>query len=417
MGAKGLSSVYKSGAEAISAIPTGRRSIAFDSVIEELDLDPKKTPLIYLLEKVKKESVDQLVYNWYSESRRPDWIAPASTFFGGDWKAGAAATGTIIVADADAYLMYPSQIVRVPSVSALNIIITNAGSSGGGFTTFNAQTVSGSNINLSAANASNLIYLIGDAFEIGSGMGTIITTQPTQNYNYIQIVQTPIGITEEMTSIGMEVGGDEYARQKKLAAIYHQLKLEKIAWFGERKLNATGVSITGVTGAGTYAQYFTGGVRSSITTNVTSSVGALDVDEFDTFVTEGARYADQPVIFCGELIAKGVRKWLKTDYTVNVNRTESVMGLSVMKYQTYDGKIVPIVPCPELFKEDLAGECYSLDMSDIKYKYLKGFDTRLELDLQENEVKQKIDEFRTYFGMKVGNEARHARMDGVTSIA
>jgi hypothetical protein len=414
---KGLGSQYIGGSEVLAVLPNGNRTIEFDSMVRELDMDPRKFPLTILLEKMKKKPSKQMQYNWMTDKRASDWVAPASTFFGGNWKASAADDGTILVADADAKLLYPSCIIVVPSIDATKtIIIKDAGTSDATYTTFTAETVGAGTIDFSGATASDQIFVIGDAFEVGSGIGTIQSQLASPQYNYIQIIQTPMGHTEEQDHIGFE-GESQPAKDRRLATIRHAFKKEKIMWLGERKLKATGFSITGTTGSGTYMQTFTGGIRNSISTNVTSSVGVLTREEFDDWIDDASRYADQPVIFCGELLAKGIRDWAHGYFDITASPEVKQLGLSVMKWMTYQGRVIPIVIHHNLFQGGLAGEAYCIDLSDLNYRFIPGLDDHIVKDVQDNGMKQKIDEIRTYFGMQVGNEERHGRLSGITSCA
>ena len=132
---------------------------------------------------------------------------------------------------------------------------------------------------------------------------------------------------------------------------------------------------------------------------------------------DSTQYAKNPLVFAGELVYKGLTQWAETK--LELVRNESTLGMAVTKYMTAFGDTVMVTPHRELFARGTAynGQAYCVDVSDLQYRFLQGLDTHLEQDIQLPGLKQKTNEFRTWFTLKVGNEKKHGRLYGATSIS
>lgn len=399
MGEQGAIGHYISGVE---IIPSGRLRVAYDEEIQDLNWD--KTPLLKLLSSIGKKGYKQTEFKWMTEERPANWIQ--TTAVGGAWASGAAASGTFTVSTDDVWLFAKPDIVKIPSISNSNILVTAADQSTGVVT---AETVGGGNVDLSGVGSDlPKVLLIADSFETGGNRGIIKSQQPSENYNYIQIIQTPLGITTTDAHRDYR-GGAELDRQRKKKAIEHAFKLEKNLWFGERKRWATGKQ------DGVYEQFASGGVRNFLSTNVTDANGALTQDEFATWLKAATRYNQKPIVMAGELIFEALATWLNGK--VQVTQSEKTLGMAVTNYLTKYGDVVPVMAHRELFTDDYAGVAFCIDQSDLKYVFMEGLDTHLEVDIQTPGQKQKIDEFRTWMSLQLGNEKRHGYLYGATSIS
>ena len=381
----------------VRTISDGRLRVAIDDFIDYLDVD--KSILLHLLSAMKKKSVGRMEHTWQTLKRKKDFVAGAP---GGAWDGAAAASGTLTVATADAHLFSIGDLVSLPEVSLIrNLYVTSVVLSTGVVT---LKTVDGANITLS--DASNQILLISNSFESGGGVGTIKTEQPVEESNFVQIVQTPVGITT--TAQHLEYRGvNEWDRIKFEAGVDHAFKLEKALFLGQKNYEATGLM------DGNFEQWMMGGCTEYISTN-TDTQAEITEDEFSSWITGCSRYAVDPMIMAGELIFEALTAWAQDK--VQLVRNEDTLGIAITKYVTPRGKAFPIVPHLELLTDALAGVAFSLDIKDLEYRYLQGLDTHVEVDVQTPGYKQKIDEMRTWLSMKMGNEVRHGMLDGVQTI-
>jgi hypothetical protein len=382
-------------------LTSGRLRVAIDKDIHKLNID--KTPLLKILDKAGKEGVKRMTYNWLTKERRADWAEIAS--FGGAWAAGANKAGTIVVAAGDAWMFGPGDIIQCPTDSAVNIYVDSVST-----VTLTCHTYDDSTtIDFSAGTVgANTLLQISNTFELGSNRGTMKSHQPGTNSNYIQILQDPYGVVETLQHLEYDAGGREWTELEQETIIQHEFKKEKSFFFGQKHKATTGYM------DGTYEQYFTGGLLEAITTNATAET-VLTQAEFGAWVNGAIYYAKNPVIFCGETIFEALSWWLGNK--LQTRQDEKTLGISVANYLTEYGDPVMLIPHRELLKNQYSGYAFAVDLADIKYMYLDGLDTHLEVGIQTPGQKQEINEYRSWFGCWVGNEKRHGVLTGVTSIA
>lgn len=398
MGQQGAVSEYMYGSRVINE---ERLRVAFDEDIHYLNVD--KSILLMLMAKAGKEKVGQMKHIWQTQERKSDFIA--TTAVGGSWSSGAAATGTLTVSSANAWLFAEGDTFMIPETSASQVFYIDSCNQSSGLIT--ARTVDGTTINLSGASG-DYLFLISNSFEQGSGRGTIKSEQPTEVYNYVQIIQTPIGITTTAKNIDYK-GIDELDKQKFEAGVDHAFKIEKNLFYGLRHIEQAGFMNS------IYDQTFMGGASQYISTNLTNVGGALSQSDFSDWMIDWTKYAESPFCFLGETVFEGLTDWAET--SVRTTRNEDTFGIAISKYVTKYGKTVAMVPHRELLTSKLAGEAFGLDLTDIKYVHLNNLDTYMAVDVQDNAAKLHIDEWRTWASFKMINEKRHGRLYGVTSIS
>lgn len=399
-GKQGVVNEYLGGSRFINA---NRVDLSFDEEIAYLNID--KNPLLLMMQKIKKTSVTEMLHTWQTMERKSDFVA--NTVVGGSWNSGSAASGTLTVSTSYVHLFSAGDIFMLPAASPSRTFYVDSVDQATGVIT--ARTVDASGIDLSAAAADTYnLFLISNSFEEGSGMGTIKTEQPSEQYNYVQIAQTPVGITTTGQKIAYR-GISEWDRIRFEAGIDHAFKMEKNLFFGQRKVLDTGLMLS------RNRQYFMGGLTNYISTNVTTDAnGVLTQTEFTDWMIDWTHYAEMPACFVGDIIFEALTTWAET--SLLTSRTETALGMAVSKFVTPYGKTVTMIPHRELLVNDFAGWAFGVDVSDLEYLYLQGLDTHMATDIQTPDYKQKIDEWRTWMSMKVGNEKRHGLLKGVTSI-
>jgi hypothetical protein len=271
-----------------------------------------------------------------------------------------------------------------------------------------------STIDFSAGTpGSNILFNISNSFALGTNKGTMKSHQPDENSNYIQILQTPYGNVETLMHVNYDAGGSEFAENEEDAFQQHKWAIEKSFFFGQKHYAATGYQQTDA--GDNLAQYFTGGFLEAITTNVESQSDCTYA-EFSDWVKASTYYAKNPVIMAGDTIYDALSWWLG-ERGLQTTQDETTLGIAVVNFKTTYGKVVPVIHHEQLLKEDYAGMAFCLDISDIGYKYLDGEDTHLEVDIQLPGAKQKINEYRTWFGVMMGNEKRHGLLKDVATIS
>ena len=183
----------------------------------------------------------------------------------------------------------------------------------------------------------------------------------------------------------------------------HCVHIEKAFWFGER---------AETTGTNSKPMRATGGVLEYITTNVTNqSSTTLTETEFITFLsTAFGKGSSEKVLFTDSYILQTISGYALAQQRVQPNADK--YGVAISKYFSPFGT-VNIVHHPE-FKNSYAGYGFLLDLDCFKYRYLRGRDTKLKLNIQTNDTDGEKDEFLTETGLQRMSEERCAYVYGVT---
>lgn len=403
-GIQGPTAYYKDGSAVLNE--SDRLVIQLDEKVAYLNIE--KSMLLLLAQKTAKKAVRRMEHRWLTQERKKDFVA--ITAFGGLWQAGADTSGTVTVATADVFLFSPGDVFSIPGKDLnQNYYITAANQSTGVIT---AQLVDlTGTVDHNATSTPINLFRIGNSFESGTGVGTIKSEQPTREYNYVQIFQDPIGITTTGSKLSYR-GQAEIDKMRMETGVDHAFSIEKALFFGERQRKASGLM------AGQYEQWFMGGLIDYISTNVLDAAGgsaALTQTEFGNWMIDWTQYAKSPFCFSGELIYEALTLW--SDQYLQITRNESTLGMAVTKYLTPYGTVVAVLPHRELLTGTyLGGMAFGVDMSDIEYRYLDGLNTHIVKDTQAPGAKLKVDEYRTWASLKVGNEKRHGLLRDVTSI-
>jgi hypothetical protein len=367
-------------------------------------LYPNANPFIVFAEKMGKEQADSFKTEWLEDGVLSLW--DTTTAYGGAWAAGAASTGTIAVTHQEYFAV--NHVVTIPGTSDTPILVTvKAAATGAGNLT--GKTVDGSNIDLSAAVAGvDKIAIVGNAFEEGTGKGTIITTKTAEKYNLVQIIKTPFGTTTTLEHTKQYGKTSELAYQQKLKGIEHSRLKERNIFWGVRALDTSG----------TEDRRYMGGLNEFITT-YRQSEADLTESEFNTWVedyvfAEGQQ--DNMILFCAPIFFRGLADWNAAKLQITQN--EKTHGVAVMSHVTSEGKLLNLISHKEIFdKAPYNQKAFAVDFDHVRYVYQEGLDDKLHTEIQQPDLEQRIDEYRTHLSMKVYLESAMAVLEDVTSIS
>ena len=99
---------------------------------------------------------------------------------------------------------------------------------------------------------------------------------------------------------------------------------------------------------------------------------------------------------------------------LQVTQNEKTYGIAVTKYVTPFG-VLNLVHEPLFEGAVYGGYGVVLDPEDVKYRPLNGRDTKLETNIQANDVDARTDQYITETGLEVRSPKKHAVITGVTS--
>jgi hypothetical protein len=249
----------------------------------------------------------------------------------------------------------------------------------------------------------NTIMIVADASAEGATSATAKTTQEAVKTNYTQIFRTPFEVTGTADA-SEQYGGKDIAYLQKKHGIEHKRDMERAFLFGEAKNDVSGSKPIRATA----------GLNSFITTNRTDASGTLTEAEFETFCRTLFRYgSSKKVLFASPLLVSAINSWaLGKLQTVS---SEKTYGISVKEYLGGHGTLYIVKH--NLLEQDYAGYGMAVDTDNVRYRPLRGRDTKLKMNIQANDSDTRKDEYLTEAGLEVKLEKTHGVLYGVTSYA
>jgi len=358
-------------------------------------LEPDEAPLTTMLQKTSKRAAYSQKVEWLSDELVPRLTTLAAS-------ATSAATALSVATGTGQYFR-PGDVIRISTTGENCAISAVTGD------TLNlvSRTLGGTSgvTSISAASGVDVIK-VGNAAAEGATLGTLIQTKKVANFNYAQIQRDPWGFTNTLVASKL-YGGPEPANEAKKKLIEHKRQIENTLFWGTRDLVTTGSSPIG----------YVGGVYQYVTSNITSSVGALTEAIFETFLRKAFRYGSQnKVMFCSPIVASALSSFPQGKLAPPSPSIDTY-GVSLSKYQSASGAMVDIAIKRDWYDFQTTGNQYGgigvvLDMSDITMRPLR--DTVLKPDRQANDEDSIKQEYLTEWSLELGLEKKHAIISGIT---
>jgi hypothetical protein len=287
------------------------------------------------------------------------------------------------------------EVVRVNSVGTGSLTVTrNIGSTGA----------------ISMTTADNM-YIMGVVRAEDSLSTTAVQAKSETLYNYVEFLSEPYGVSkiEQATA---NYHGDPYARKKMEALARMKQKLEIMAWFGVRSMDAST----------TNPIYHNGGVMYWLQNQFTD-VPSLDVgglltkQAWDAWLQDALKYNNQQkFVFASSPVLTAVNGFASNQLRpsdVNLSK----FGVSITQYQSPFGT-VNLIREP-LFDEvaSMNGSAVCLDLNNISWRYLESNGVNLDLksydDIQENDRSARKGEWMVVGGFDIAVGKSHAILSNV----
>lgn len=255
-------------------------------------------------------------------------------------------------------------------------------------------------------NASDGLFIVGNASEENSGARNVNTTRTAAQSNYTQIFKTSIAVSNTEKQANLYGGRDlPYQRAKK--GTEHALDIERAMWFSQKKYDTSGTQ--------GLPRRSTGGVQEFIEAGnsyIQNQGGALTAPDMNSFLREGFTYGNSTkMLFAGGIVLQAINEIARGQIVTKTGDT--TYGVKVSEWQTAFG-IVNIVHNP-LFVEDYAGFAFLLDMECFRLRTMEGRDTTLQTNVQAPDVDGEVDQYITEAGLERKQAPRHALLKGVTA--
>ena len=355
-------------------------------------LEPDEAPLTTMLQKTSKRAAYSQKVEWLS-----DELVPRLTTLSAS--ATSAATALSVATGTGTYFR-PGDVIRIASTGE-NCAISAVSAD----TVYVVARTLGAVTSISAASGVDVIK-VGNAAAEGATLGTLIQTKKVANYNYAQIQRDPWGFTNTLVASKL-YGGPEPANEAKKKLIEHKRQMENTLFWGTRDLITTGSAPIG----------YVGGIYQYVTSNITSSVGALTETLFETFLRKAFRYGSQnKVMFCSPIVASALSSFPQGKLAPPSPSIDT-FGVSLSKYQSASGAMVDIAVKRDWYDFQTTGNQYGgigvvVDMDDITMRPLR--DTVLKPDRQANDEDSVKQEYLTEWSLELGLEKKHAIISGIT---
>jgi len=360
-------------------------------------------PLLALMGRLGDESVDDPEFSWWEE---------LLTLTKCTVNGALSSSATTIVVSSGALNLVQGDLLEVAvehaagtSAYAAEIVQVMANP-----TTDLSLVVSRGVAGTTAASISDAAVLvkIGSAFEEGSSAPRASTRNPTKYGNYTQIFKTTYEMTKTAEKTNVRTG-DPVAMDKKRKMHDHSVALEQALLLG-RKLETTGPN-------GNPLRYM-GGLLSYLTTNnyVFSGTGTgtagTDWNE-DNFIAKLSRVfdynspsGDERLCFCGNSALIALNRLARTSSStrINFNGVLKTYGMALSEWILPQGRLLvknhPLFSQHPIFDEAMI----VIAPGSLKYRYLRGRDTKFEDDIQAKGDDTRKGQWITEAGLEVHHE-------------
>ena len=339
-------------------------------------------PLLALMGRLGEESVDDPEYSWWEEILTLQKVVIGAggqlvgdttfTVVSGALQFVAGDVLSVAVESAAGATPYAAEMVRVSANPTVDTTLAVTRAFGG--TTAAALT------------AGTTLVKTGSSHPEGGPSPSSSTRNPTKNSNFTQIFKTVYELTNTATKTNLRTG-DPVANDKKRKMHDHSVDIEMALLFGQK---------SEIIGANGKPQRTMQGLIKSITTNrmIFSGQGtAANQWGFDNFLNAihkvfdfNAKEGTERLVFAGNKALNDVNKLAKTDAATRINFDGVVKtyGMNLQRWVTPQGEFYfrthPLFTQHPVLNEALV----VIAPSNLRYRYLRGRDTKFEDNIQAN---------------------------------
>lgn len=252
--------------------------------------------------------------------------------------------------------------------------------------------------------AGDICTIIGRAVEDGTGHGTYVSVRDEVEYNYLQAFEHGFGTTRRLEKTDL-YGGRDLVTQQRQVGVRHRMDIELTAFFGGRA-TATGATLG-------HEQTLTGGLNYFVQSNRWNLGGLTPTKAAFTRAMEDCmRWGDGgylngrsvKYLFCSSHWKTLFEEWYRGQ--IEYKPVDKTIGFAPAEIQTSHG-LIKLVRTP-ILDNNHRDWAFLVDPSHIQYVFLEGWDTKLEMNIQANDIKGTEHRYYTDCGWKITKEAAHA---------
>lgn len=353
-------------------------------------LEPDAGPLVTMLTKLRKRGATDPKIEWFE-----DQLLPRFDVLGAAITDPAALSMTVTnykyFRKGDLVRINKSEIVRVTTTPTSTTVAIKRGVG-----------------EAAAATASNgaQLHILSNSNEEGAAGRSLLSTQRVPQYNYLQIIRDPWGVTNTQKGTSLFAGQD-WTEEGKKQLIEHKKHIELAFLAGQRYEDTSGSA----------PERTTRGIEQWITSNVTAIDGDLTEDLLDNFMRTCYRYGSKTKIMLGApIVMQAINGFAKPKLRL-VEKTKSY-GVTLTQYENA-GRNLMLHEHNLMTNDDLndfsglAGKAFIVDIEDLVARYMNGRFTVHNENIQDNDVDGREDEYLSEVGLELHQEKFHGELTGV----
>ena len=255
---------------------------------------------------------------------------------------------------------------------------------------------------------SDVCVKVSNTWEDGGLAADPMALNLEKSFNFIQKFKDSYSVDAETMKSELH-GEPELKRLQARNAVEHLKNAEWQFILGKKDARVYEGARTGSSGKYIYT---TGGLYfSGMAEDVVASLTETAARSFFRAALRPDRGPREKLLVSGGLIVEGIDVWSMGRLVTKEDTKKT--GLHIEQYKMAGG-LVDILPHP-LLEGPLEGVAFLLDMSVLKYKVFD--DTKLKTGIQANDAEERLDQYITQIGLKLGLLEHHRMLSGVTSIA
>ena len=262
-----------------------------------------------------------------------------------------------------------------------------------------------------AGTQGDTLTIVGSSHEEGADYPTSVGYDPSTRYNYIQTFRTSMTLTDDAAQTYYRTGNINETK-KFDCAMEHSIEMEKAFLWVHREL------MTGQTNG--QPQRTTGGCSYFVTSNTDdfSSTGLTKtgLNNFlrPIYIVPGG--TTNKLALCGAQCMGVLNDYAEAYGHMNVEPRGSTYGLQIRTLVHAWGEL-SLVNHPLMSEHPVWTKAmFIIDTRNIKYRYLRGRDTRFLKNRQGNGEDMVVHEYMTKAGLELQHERTHGIATGIDTF-
>jgi hypothetical protein len=361
----------------------------------------ERSPLLAMLGKLAEEAVDDPEFKVFIKG------LPAQRALNEDVYNNTDNPLTLHLKTANDYKMFKVGHVIINERTLEVMWVTAAASGGGAGGQLTLTRAIGSQA-LVAGLADDGLLVVGSRHAEGADVPGAIMYDPSVISNYCQIFRNSLDQTNTARATRLRTG-DQIKSAQKECMLLHHVEMEKAFLFG---VAHEGTGTNGQPERGTRGMLF------HITSNVKDYTAGLDIDTFENDLEDIFRYGSNEKLWLGgartiNCLNKLAR--VTGHMVVDVPATETY-GMAIQRWLTPFGSL--LIKVHPLMSENSTFNkwAFIFDMGQLRYRYLKGRDTKYLKDRQTPGLDAIKDEYLTEAGLEGRFQETHAVVKNLSSV-